>query len=105
MDVFIAQDHHPVLQQSLMGIAFYLKKLRPNIWCNKVYRKLILIGITTPNELKRKLPILNIEFQQYSVPPLHRTTIAVLSQTLSIYSLGSTDFIEKFKADFGEGEW
>ena len=53
LDSLIAQDHHPVLQQFLMGVTLYLKKLRPNLWCNKVYSKLILITITTPTELKR----------------------------------------------------
>ena len=33
-----------------------------------------------------------ITFQQYSVPPLHRTTIAVLSQALTVNGLVSTDF-------------
>ena len=91
-----------------MGVAVYLKKLRPNLWCNKVYSKLILIGITTPNELKRKLPLLNVEFKQYSVPPLHRTTITVISQALTaqgLVRLTSVDFIEDFKSDFGEGGW
>ena len=87
-----------------MDVALYLKKLRPNLWCNKVYKKLILIGITTLPDLKRKLPILNIEFQQYSVPPLHCTTIAVFSQAVSV-GLEPTDFIEEFKSDFGEGGW
>jgi hypothetical protein len=108
LDVFEDKDHHPDLQKFLMGVALYLKKLRPNLWCNKVYSKLILIGITTPNELKRKLPVLNIEFKQYSVPPLHRTTITVISQALTargLVRLTSVDFIEDFKSDFGEGGW
>jgi len=108
LDTFADKDHHPELQQFLMGVAVYLKKLRPNLWCNKVYSKLILIGITTPNELKLKLPLLNVEFKQYSVPPLHRTTITVISQALTargLVRLTSADFIEEFKSDFGEGGW
>ena len=104
LDIFSTENQHLPLQKFLLDVALYLKKLRPNLWCNKVYKILILIDITTKPELKRKLSILNIEFQQYSVPPLHRTTIAVFSQALS-GGLGTTDFIEEFKSDFGGGGW
>ena len=105
LDIFTTnQCQHLYLKQFVLSVALYLKKLRPNLWCNKVYKKLILVGITTKLELNHKLPILNLEFQQYSVPPLHRTTIAVFSQALSV-GLGTTDFIEEFKSDFGGGGW
>jgi len=103
LDIFTTnQCQHLYLKQFVLSVALYLKKLRPNLWCNKVYKKLILVGITTKLELKRKLPILNLEFQQYSVPPLHRTTIAVFTKALSV-GLANTDFIEEFKSDFGGG--